>query len=774
MNITQLSEHLKDIPQDTLVGYAKNPTGVVPQFLALAEIQRRQELQAPQNQAPASTVAQDVLSRAAPQIPQMPPQMPPQMAQPPQMAALPENQPGVASLPTGMAQGMAGGGIVAFASGGETDDEDEDVEMARLFPQKSGINVEEVLAGIRGLAGKFPQSYDAEKAKAVTVSQRGSHPYEAIALDEAKKLGIDPKLVQHILYKETGNLRDPATARSHAGAYGPMQLMPGTAKELGIDIADPEQNTRGGVRYFAKMLNQFGDPTHAMAAYNAGPGRVSEMLRRGRGIESLPRETQGYVRMAQGGIAHFANTGLVGPEGSPMEQYLSENPPLEKESINPPPEQESKSLTAAEKQAAFREKQLQKLQASARSSGPAYGESESVFERLRNPTKFLNDSANGIRNLIPRIVPSAAAIGVPAVVGTGGAVLSTGATNAIQNNPAFLEQYGGSDYGDPGGDSSIAAAILSPANRQLAKEPAPAPTPTRAIRGQGDIRSQENQMYPNTPGFGSNQSASGQPVGMPTMSLNGRQNPETYGLSGNFLQAPEPTTPMEVAAPKSKSDEYFDLLAKDIQERAAKAKEEGDMNKWLAIMQAGFGMMSGQSPYALTNIGKGAEQGISTYGALRKQTADELKDIGVNRLGLAKYQAAKEGAAETRDLNKAIREATLEQEGTKLKSGEAKSKAELDYKISEGKRKDLEFKEAHALRVEEKLRKSLENRYDMTPEQKEAFIMSHPLYRQAFKDIGIDIGTFGGPIKITDKADYDKLKPGQQYIDPQGQLRTKG
>ena len=69
MNITQLSEHLKDIPQDTLVGYAKNPTGVVPQFLALAEIQRRQELQTPQNQAPASTVAQDVLSRAAPHKP---------------------------------------------------------------------------------------------------------------------------------------------------------------------------------------------------------------------------------------------------------------------------------------------------------------------------------------------------------------------------------------------------------------------------------------------------------------------------------------------------------------------------------------------------------------------------------------------------------------------------------------------------------------------------------------------------------------------------------
>ena len=95
------------------------------------------------------------------------------------------------------------------------------------------------------------------------------------------------------------------------------------------------------------------------------------------------------------------------------------------------------------------------------------------------------------------------------------------------------------------------------------------------------------------------------------------------------------------------------------------------MNKYLAIMQAGFAMMGGQSPYAFTNIGKGAEQGISTYGALRKQTADELKDIGANRLGLAKYKAAEEGAAETRELNKTIREAGLSQKGSELERKKA-------------------------------------------------------------------------------------------------------
>ena len=136
MNIAQLSEQLKDVPQGTLVGYAKNPNSVVPQFLALAEIQRRQQLQAPAS-APTGTVADDVLAQAAPQpmapqqmapqplAPQQmaPQQMPPQQVDPRMLQAmqaqqLPENQPGVTQLPSGMPQKKAADVVVAFAGGG--------------------------------------------------------------------------------------------------------------------------------------------------------------------------------------------------------------------------------------------------------------------------------------------------------------------------------------------------------------------------------------------------------------------------------------------------------------------------------------------------------------------------------------------------------------------------------------------------------------------------------------------------------------------------------
>jgi soluble lytic murein transglycosylase-like protein len=145
------------------------------------------------------------------------------------------------------------------------------------------------------------------------VPKRGGHKYESMVIQEAQRLGIDPNLAVHVLYKETGNLKDPETARSKAGAIGVMQLMPKTAKGLGVDPLNPEENIRGGVTYLKQMYDKYQDPTLALAAYNAGPGRVDKALKSGQGISSLPRETQNYIvasRMASGGeVQHFEDGG---------------------------------------------------------------------------------------------------------------------------------------------------------------------------------------------------------------------------------------------------------------------------------------------------------------------------------------------------------------------------------------------------------------------------------------------------------------------------------
>lgn len=104
----------------------------------------------------------------------------------------------------------------------------------------------------------------------------------------ARKYGVSPAEARAIYERETASGRNVRT--SQAGAIGQMQLMPGTARELGVNPNDPYQNIEGGVRYYAQQRKRFGDPALAAAAYNAGPGRVA----RAGGVPNIG-ETRNYV-----------------------------------------------------------------------------------------------------------------------------------------------------------------------------------------------------------------------------------------------------------------------------------------------------------------------------------------------------------------------------------------------------------------------------------------------------------------------------------------------
>lgn len=110
---------------------------------------------------------------------------------------------------------------------------------------------------------------------------------EPMIRSAAAKHGVDPSLVKAVIRAESSFRSD---AVSRCGAQGLMQLMPGTARALGVDPKDPEQNIEGGVRYLKQQLDRFGDVKSALAAYNAGPAAVLK-------YDGVPpyAETQQYV-----------------------------------------------------------------------------------------------------------------------------------------------------------------------------------------------------------------------------------------------------------------------------------------------------------------------------------------------------------------------------------------------------------------------------------------------------------------------------------------------
>ncbi|MBR9648199.1 MULTISPECIES: lytic transglycosylase domain-containing protein [Clostridium] len=121
------------------------------------------------------------------------------------------------------------------------------------------------------------------------------------AVDKAsRKYGVDRDFIMAVI-KQESDFNPEST--SGAGAMGLMQLMPGTARELGVtDAYDVEQNVDGGTEYLKKLLNMYGNSREmALAAYNAGSGTLAS-----RGVDSiskisrLPYETQNYVQKVIG------------------------------------------------------------------------------------------------------------------------------------------------------------------------------------------------------------------------------------------------------------------------------------------------------------------------------------------------------------------------------------------------------------------------------------------------------------------------------------------
>lgn len=139
------------------------------------------------------------------------------------------------------------------------------------------------------------------RAIADAARQAGMVPavYGAKVAELARRFDLSPTLIEALVWQES---RWRANARSPVGAQGLAQLMPGTARYLGVDASDPFANLEGGARYLREQLDRFdGNIEKALAAYNAGPGRVVAA----NGIPRI-RETQGYVAAIMGRLSNHS------------------------------------------------------------------------------------------------------------------------------------------------------------------------------------------------------------------------------------------------------------------------------------------------------------------------------------------------------------------------------------------------------------------------------------------------------------------------------------
>ena len=162
--------------------------------------------------------------------------------------------------------------------------------------------------------------------------------------DEAARQGVPPDEVDRIANAESSYRPEVITgARSSPkGAIGTMQLMSGTADELGVDPYNLEDNIKGGVRYYKQQRDRFGSNRLASAAYNAGPGVIEKY-----GGVPPYTETQDYVEKTDEWKTQPSSTAPIAPKddiddfldryqaGTTEEQARQNLPPLEKPANRP-------------------------------------------------------------------------------------------------------------------------------------------------------------------------------------------------------------------------------------------------------------------------------------------------------------------------------------------------------------------------------------------------------------------------------------------------------
>lgn len=279
-------------------------------------------------------------------------------------------------------KGLLEGGLKVKKAGQE---EEEAKALQRI--QAGGT-----LADVSGVQAPAPASTTGTPAQAPTTpaptARAGPVPPDIdTAVTEATKLypQVRQALVHGIIRHESNY---DALAVSPKGATGAMQLMPGTAKDMGVDNPkDPVQNVRGGTRYFAQMLTKYhGNEALALAAYNWGPGNVDKV---NGDLTKMPAETQAYVKNVLASAAGEQR----GPAGT---QGQVAGPGAPAPTTPAPSAADSAALTRLKQAIAAKQQQIQQL------SGLSSERANKVADNMRADLKILQDQHDRLEDRLTK------------------------------------------------------------------------------------------------------------------------------------------------------------------------------------------------------------------------------------------------------------------------------------------------------------------------------------------------------------------------------------
>ena len=536
-------------------------------------------------------------------------QKPPTIAQ--QVMQQAQAQHGVEGLPSGLpAENMAGGGIVAFADGGLYDDEDTDEDrIDAVREQEINDLMDEYAQAFQGGIGQLPATQAAES--------KGEDAADFIAR-------IMHKESRGKRYDKEGNL-----LTSEKGAMGEMQVMPGTVRDPGFGIKaaqgnHPDEFARVGREYAQVMLDRYKDPKIAAIAYNWGPGNTDKWLAAGADPSKLPRETQGYIKgFAGGGDVGDDYSTIEGLEPSDLYAEAIKRAKAERAQESAVEEQPTKtglwpynapeagkfSYTDAAK---FDARKRDEEPKAAPTSKPGITYAPNTGIGNVTPTRYVPKETNERESEMMRAVKTPfRAIG------------------------AGLESLYGGKVGMPSDTDYTASGDL--AGAIMGERTGPAAKVNQAAAAQG---------LPSI--------ARGRPTMAADPRLIGAQQPATrvspYDTEdARVAEAIKPVAAQMAAAEKVDPYQEFKDIFKRREENLVKQREQ---DKYMALLSAGLGMMSGTSPNAFANIGTGAQQGLASLIAANKDRTAEENALLSGRLGLAKIGTAKEQADAMMQLRK--------------------------------------------------------------------------------------------------------------------------